>query len=332
MALELSPLATEHIPAAADLVDQWYGRARKALPYLSARDSAYPSGFELVDRRLAEPGCVSNAVFERGAMAGFLAASPLDLKRDDPAALRAHPRSAVVGFGGFTAAPGRESEVLRELYVAVAARLAAQRRVAHYVRMPADDTVAMAWFRLGFGLEWTRGLMPIKARGRQPREVGRLAIRRAGPGDLPQIGRMAVEVARAHQQSAVFAPQPDEALTALRGHYAGALADPRSAAWLAVRGGEEVGMVVLVPAAPGPVMPQAAVELAEAYVEPTARGEGVSRVLLATALAWAYDNGYRYVAARWRTGSRQAAGHWPRVGFKPVSYGLVRMLDPRMTG
>jgi GNAT superfamily N-acetyltransferase len=331
MALELSPLATEHIPAAGALVDQWYGKARKALPYLSPRGSAYPSGFDLVERRLAEPGCVSSAAYERGAMAGFLVAGAVDLKPDEYAALHTHPRSAAVGYGGFTAVAGRETEVLRELYVAVAARLAAQRRLAHYVCMPADDTVAMAWFRLGFGLEWVRGLMPIKARGRQPREVGRLAIRRAGPGDLPQIGRMAVEVARAHQQSAVFAPQPDEALTALRGHYAGALADPRSAAWLAVRGGEEVGMVVLVPAVPGPVVPEATVELAEAFVEPTARGEGVSRVLLATALAWAYDNGYRHVAARWHTTSRHAAGHWPRIGFKPVTYGLTRTLDPRLT-
>lgn len=332
MALELSPLATEQIPAAAYLVDQWYARARKALPYLSPRDSAFPDGLQLVERRLADPGCVTAAAYDRGEMAGFLAACALDLEPEQNDALYAHPHAAVVGFGGFTAAHGRETEVVRELYGAVAAPLTAQGRIAHYVRMPADDAVAAAWFRIGFGLESVRGLMPIKARGRQPREVGRLAIRRAGPGDLAQVGRMAVEVARTHQQAAAFLPQPEEALTALRGHYADALADPRSAAWLAVRGGEEVGMVVLTPIAPGPVVPEATVELAEAFVEPAARGEGVSRVLLATALAWAYDSGYRYVAARWRSGSLSAAAHWPRVGFRAVDYGLVRMLDPRLAG
>jgi GNAT superfamily N-acetyltransferase len=332
MALELSPRAADRIPEAAGLVDQWYGRARRALPYLSARETGLPSGLELVQRRLSESGCVSAVAYERGAMAGFLVAAAQDLKPHEHAALHAHPRSAVVGLGGFAASAGREAEVLHELYVRVAARLVAERRLTHYVWMPADDAVAMAWFRLGFGLEWVHGLMPVKARGRQPREVGRLTIRRAGPSDGAPIGRMAVETARGYRQSAAFAPQPDEALAALRGHYTGALADPRSAAWIAVRGGEEVGMVVLTPAAPWPLVPPASVELAEAFVAPSARGEGVSRVLLATALAWAYDNGYRYVSARWRSGSPGSAGHWPRIGFKPVGHGLVRVLDPRLQG
>src|SRR5690606_20114821 len=111
-----------------------------------------------------------------------------------------------------------------------------------------------------------------------------------------------------------------------------ALTDPRCAAWLAVRGGEEIGMVVLTPAKPGPLMPASTVDLAEAYVDPPARGEGVSRVLIATALTWAYDNGYRYVTAGWRTASPLAAGHWPKVGFKPVAYRLSRVIDPRIVG
>ncbi|MDX6313810.1 MAG: hypothetical protein QOF44_3274, partial [Streptomyces sp.] len=53
-------------------------------------------------------------------------------------------------------------------------------------------------------------------------------------------------------------------------------------------------------------------------------------ILLATALAWAYDNGYRHITARWHAASPVAAGHWPAVGFKPVAYRLQRVLDPRL--
>lgn len=332
MTLELSPLAAEHAPAAADLLDQWYVRARRSLPHLSGRDAGFSEAHALVEARRAESGSVSAVAARRdGDLAGFLVASPVDLRSDERSTLYGHPRSALVGFGGSAAVQGREPEVLLALYAHVAARLVDQRRLVHYVQMPADDTVALAWFRLGFGLEQIRGLMPIKARGRQPRGVGGLTIRRAGPGDLPQVGRMAVEVARYHRGTAMFLPQSDTALAALRGSYAGALADPRSAAWIAVRGGEEVGMVLLTPARPGPVVPASAVDLSEAWVEPTARGEGVSRVLLATALAWAYDTGYRFVTAGWRTASPLAAGHWPKVGFKPVAYRLSRVLDQRLT-
>lgn len=328
MTWELSPLTAERVPEAADLVDHWYGRARRALPHLSGR--GFPPGLELVQARLAETGCVAAAVTRRSATSGFLVAAPLDTDQDGQGALSVQPGAARVGMGGFAVVTGHEPEALRELYVPVAARLVAQRRLVHHVDMPADDAVAMAWFRLGFGLDHVRGLMPIKVRGRQPREVEGLAIRRAGPGDLAQVGRMAVESARCQEQSAVFVPQPEPVLAALRDRYADTLREPRQAAWLALRHGEDVGMVVLTPAPAGPVVPPDTVEVAEAFVEPFARGEGISRVLLATALAWAYDSGYRYVTARWRSGSRLSAGHWPNLGFKPVAYRLSRVLDPRL--
>ena len=86
-------------------------------------------------------------------------------------------------------------------------------------------------------------------------------------------------------------------------------------------------MIVVTPARPGPFTPEGAAELAEAYVEPTARGEGVSRVLLATAQAWAYGHGYRHLTASWPTASPLAAGHWPALGFAPVTYRLCRVID-----
>ena len=52
--------------------------------------------------------------------------------------------------------------------------------------------------------------------------------------------------------------------------------------------------------------------------------------LLAPALAWAYDRGYRQVTASWPTASPLAAGHWPALGFAPVAYRLCRVLDPRI--
>lgn len=331
MTLAIVPLTTEHIPEAAALHDRWYARARRSLPYQSGRTTAPPTGEELLGKILAEPHVeAASARAATGGFGGYLAAVPVDLAEDERAVLETHPRSALIPFGGHALRAGQETEALRGLYAVVAERLVAQRRLVHYVDLPADDAAALAWFRLGFGLEQVRGLMPVKARGRQPRGVDALTIRRAGPGDLPQIGRMAVESARHRQRSAVFLPQPEPALATLRTHYVRALADPRSAAWVAARRGEEVAMVVLTPATTGPVVPEASAELAESYVTPSARGEGVSRVLLATALAWAYDNDYRHITARWHAASLPAAGHWPAVGFKPVAHRLHRVLDPRI--
>jgi GNAT superfamily N-acetyltransferase len=324
MTLATAPLTAEHIPEAAALLDRWYNRAW-------LRPAASSTGEELLGKILAEPYVeAASARAGGGDFAGYLAALPLDAAEDEPAALDTHPRSALVPFGGHALRSGREAEALLSLYTAVAARLVEQRRLVHYVDLPAGESAAMVWFRLGFGLAQVRGLMPVRPRGRQPRGVDALTIRRAGPGDLDRIGRMAAESARQQQRSAVFLPQPDPALTALRTHYSGTLTDPRSASWVAARRGEEIGMVLLTPAQPSPVLPEPCVELAEAYVAPSARGEGISRILLATALAWAYDNGYRHITAHWHAASPVAAGHWPAVGFKPVAYRLQRVLDPRL--
>jgi GNAT superfamily N-acetyltransferase len=333
MTVAIAPLTAEHVPLAAQRYDRWFARARRPPSQRSWLADGPVRGEELLGKLLAAPGLEAcRAVDGDGALAGHLAAVPVDLAPDDPAALRGHPRSALVPHGGHALASGRESEVLRPLYTRVAERLVADRRLVHYVEVPAGEVATAPWADLGFGRELVHGLMAVKARGRQPRGVEGLGIRRAGPGDLPQIGRMAAESARGRRGSAVFQPQPEAALAALRVHYADALADPRCGAWIASRRGEEIGMAVVVPAAPGPVVPESCVELVEAYVEPAARGEGVSRVLLATALAWAYDNGHRYMSARWHSASPWGAGHWPAVGFRPVAYRLSRTLDGRIGG
>jgi len=69
-------------------------------------------------------------------------------------------------------------------------------------------------------------------------------------------------------------------------------------------------MVVLHPRVSDPVDPRILRRTAEAYVEPSAAG-GISRVLLATALAWAYDNGHRYLSARWPAVPRCPPGCGP---------------------
>lgn len=333
MTVAIAPLTAEHIPLAAQRYDRWFARARRPLPQRAWLADGPVRGEELLGRLHATAGLEAcRALDAEGAVIGHLAAVPRDLAPDDPAALRSHPHSALVPHGGHALPSGRESEVLRALYARVAGRLVADRRLVHYVDVPAGETATTPWSDLGFGRELVHGLMAVKARGRQPRGVEALAIRRAGPGDLPQIGRMAAESARGLRAAAVFQPQPEAALAALRTHYAAALADSRCGAWIASRRGEEIGMAVAVPAVPDPVTPESCVELVETFVAPSARGAGISRILLATALAWAYDNGHRYMSARWHSASPTAAGHWPSVGFRPVAYRLVRTLDSRIGG
>ena len=338
MTFAIAPMSAEHIPESAALLDRWYARTRKR-PFSAVGTSgaAAPcAGYDSQERvaaLLAQPGV--EAVVARGSrsrFSGYLAVAPTEALGDDRPTDHGGPRSALVAHGGHALHGGSEQQALRELYAAVADRLVSRGRLIHHAELPADDTVAAAWFRLGFGLEQIRGVIPVKGSGRQPRGVEGLTIRRAGPADLAPIGRMAADSAAHRRGSAMFQPLPQSVLTDQRTRYADALGDPRCGAWLAMRRGEEAGMMIITPARTGPFTPEDTAELAEAYVEPTARGEGVSRVLLATALAWAYGRGYRQLTASWPTASVLAAGHWPALGFSPVTYRLCRVVDPRVLG
>ncbi len=334
MTFAIAPMSAEHIPESAALLDRWYARTRKR-PFSAVGTSgaaASSAGYDSADRLaelLAVPGV--EAVVARGSRSrftGYLAVAPSESLGADRPDDHGGPRSALIAHGGHALHPGTENDAVRELYAAVADRLVTRGRLIHHVELPADDTVAMAWFRLGFGLEQIRGVVPVKGSGRQPRGVEGLSIRRAGPADLAPIGRMAADSAGHRRKSATFQPVSEDVLTEQRSRYADALADPNCGAWLAMRRGEEAGMMILTPARTGPFTPEETAELSEAYVEPNARGEGISRVLLATALAWAYGRGYRQLTATWPTASPLTAGHWPTLGFSPVTYRLCRVVDP----
>ncbi len=333
MTFAIAPMSAEHIPESAALLERWYAKTRKR-PFASvgtspatAASAAWDSD-ERIAALLAAPG--AEAVVARGSRSketGYLVAVPGSGLGDHRPDDHGGAGTALIGHGAHAAAAGCETGALRAMYAAVSERLVARGRTVHHVELPADDAVAMAWFRLGFGLEAVRGVLPVKGSGRQPRGVEGLSIRRAGSADLAPVGRMAAESSAYRRKAAMFQPQSEEALAQQRARYAEALGDPACGAWLAMRRGEEAGMILVTPAAPGPFTPEGTAELAEAYVEPTARGEGVSRVLLATALAWAFGHGYRQLAAGWPSTSPLAAGHWPGLGFTPVTYRLCRVID-----
>jgi GNAT superfamily N-acetyltransferase len=87
-------------------------------------------------------------------------------------------------------------------------------------------------------------------------------------------------------------------------------ASPRERLWLAERGGDLVGCVAVIAA------PAGAAQLRWFLVDPSARGGGLGRALLAEALSFARNAGYRGVML-WTVSSLAAAAHLYRsAGFR----------------
>jgi ribosomal protein S18 acetylase RimI-like enzyme len=102
---------------------------------------------------------------------------------------------------------------------------------------------------------------------------------------------------------------------------------------LAFLDGEAVGCQGYWPAEPGDddlLTPDGCCELSVAGTRPHVRGRGVGTALTHQNLRHAHEAGYDACLTDWRSTNLLAARFWPRQGFRPVAYRLVRRVDARI--
>ena len=100
-----------------------------------------------------------------------------------------------------------------------------------------------------------------------------------------------------------------------------ALADAEATWFLAERDGEPLGLLLLW-ADPGEP-----ISLDVAATLPEARGLGVGMALTTHALWWARRQGHERMKADWRIANLLASRFWPRRGFEPTAYRMVRYVQ-----
>ena len=94
---------------------------------------------------------------------------------------------------------------------------------------------------------------------------------------------------------------------------------------LAELDGRVVGHILLYDRPSGDLrVPEQNIDLAHAATLEDARGTGAMVALTAGAIDWAREQGYRSFTTDWRVVNLEASRYWPRQGFRPTFYRLVR--------
>jgi GNAT superfamily N-acetyltransferase len=229
-------------------------------------------------------------------------------------------RHVWAGLDDHGLANGEEPELYRDLYAVAGQAWVDDGRLAHYVVVPAEEAVLQAWYGVCFAQQQVHAARPLEPSS--PREPEGFSVRLGGQEDLDAAVSLG-DLITAHQRAApvwsgIAVPSGEE----LRLGWAEFLALPGTTLFMAERDGEPLGYVALRRE------DDETVELPIAGTRPDARGLGVGVALTERALAWAYEQGFRTCTIDWRAANLPASRFWPRRGFRPTAYRLVRVVSP----
>ncbi len=228
-------------------------------------------------------------------------------------------RHAWSGLGDHSA---DEPELYRDLYAVAGQSWLDQGATSHYVVVPADEPVLRAWLGVAFAIQQVIAERPL-GDVVEPKAPEGFTIRRGGLDDLDAAALLAPIITDLQIEAPVWSGLERPTDQQFRESMREALADSEATWFLAERDGAALGFLLLW-ADPGEP-----ISLDVAATLPESRGAGVGSALTAYALWWAKQQGHDRMKVDWRVANLLASRFWPKRGFRPTAYRLVRYLHPQ---
>jgi GNAT superfamily N-acetyltransferase len=229
-------------------------------------------------------------------------------------------RHAWSGLGDHGLAPGESPELYRDLYAVAGPVWAEAGFLKHYVVVPADAEVLDAWYRLSFAQQQVYAARPTESE--PPRAPSGFTIREGGLADLELALELADVITRFQREPPTWSGTPLLTEAELREDWREYLEGHKGAYFLAERDARPLGHLAMTPES------AESVYLEVAATRPGERGAGVGLALTEHALHWAHEQGFKTCTTDWRTANLLSSRFWPRRGFVPTAYRLVRDVTP----
>lgn len=327
MSLQFIPLQPDHQPQAALLLAQRHQRDRLMFPELAARLADPAEAQKAIGAALARKQATGIAALDGERLVAYIIG---DAVIDSLAG-----RSAWVRTAGYAYDPAVGVEVMRDLYAQLGTRWVRAGIFSHFALvLLSDPALVQAWFSLSFGIEQIHALLDLHAFTPTPLPVKPdLVLRQATGADREHLATMSDVIWRQQVQAPVWAIQPPESINENRNAWASQVDETEVVAWLAFLNGQVVGSQGYWPpdvVADDVTIPDQSIYMSMAATRAAARGQGIGQRLTQYGLTQAQAKGYRYCITNWRSANLLASRFWPRQGFRPLVYRLVRRIDQRI--
>ncbi len=321
--MRIIPFENTHLDEAASLLAIRHMYDRKTHPELPSKFEKVENAKKAIEELLKEKG-FGFVALEGSRVVGYMIGSiHTDKNRE---------RHTWIKYAGTAIAEGINVELYRELYTEFAKEMIENGSFNHYVMVPSGNTYTLdSWFRLGFAYEQVHGIRDISVSPLM--DSKNLEIRVASKDDEKRIRELATVIMEHQTKSPVFAPGFNEDREDYQDGYAELIDDEATTLWVALDQNEIVGFQVFMPAevSDGNMLtPDSCTSLVVGATIESARGMGVSTALFQHGLGSAMKEGCQYCETDWRMTNLESSRFWPKNGFKPIAYRLVRKIDPRI--
>jgi ribosomal protein S18 acetylase RimI-like enzyme len=329
MPIEITPFTPDHIPAAAELLAQRHQADRTTFPAFPAEYEQPTDAQTALEATWQRPHPIGAVALQNGRLLAYLLGE-----------LALQPiwgRTGWIRPAGLAVAPGQSWQLIRDLYAVIGQQWLNYGCFAHFALIPiADPALVHTWFTLSFGLEQVHARLDLRqVEIPAPPIPDDIEIRRATPGDKPALAEISDVIWSHLVKAPTWAISLPELEAEARTNWAEFVDEPTAAIWLAY---DQDGRVVGVTGCYAQeasnrniLLPENTISLTVAGTRPWVRGRGIGLALTRLCLRYAQAAGYTYADIDWRSASLAADRFWPRQGFQPIAYRLVRRVDERIS-
>ncbi|SFB20239.1 MULTISPECIES: GNAT family N-acetyltransferase [unclassified Bacillus (in: firmicutes)] len=239
-------------------------------------------------------------------------------------------RHAWVPYEGMAVKAGESAEQIRHLYAEASQLWLQYGCFKHFAMVPLGAPAYYdAFQRLCFATEQVHGVMEMESYA--PFDVATdVVIRDLNKNDRAKLGEMSSIIFSYQNASPTYAAALPESVMQIQEGYENIVNDEEATVILAEKNGEVVGFHAYWPQDPGLMAPDKAVELSVAGTLASEMGTGVGKALMDEGYKIMKEKSYQFMVADWRMANLASSTFWPKCGFQPIAYRMVRNIDERV--
>jgi ribosomal protein S18 acetylase RimI-like enzyme len=239
---------------------------------------------------------------------------------------------AWVPYEGLAINKNESKDLVRLLYAKASEVWVNQGCLYHSLYIPlGQDNYYQALLHLGFHIEQVHAVLPMNQYQHLDTK-NPIAIRQANDNDRELLGKMSRIIIDDQIQSPVYLRITDAMIQKRKKAFETLVDEDDVIVLIAEKDNQGLGYFDFEYLSNALMVPNKTIELCVAGVFEAFRGLGVGKALMNHSHELLKNKGFKYIKTDWKVSNISASNFWPKCGFKPMVYRMVRVIDKIETG